>query len=124
MKFNEIIRRMRGIPAALLLLSLAPQVLRADIAETFGMGPRMIGTSGAGVANINDWTASFYNMAGVASPMSDRAIFGNQEKSEEASGKIKLLKDDGSLQSDEKGNKDAIDKKLESEVLTRDDKPA
>lgn len=97
--------------------------LFAEIAESFGLGPRAVGFSGAGVASVNDWTSGFYNIAGVASPISERAIFGNQEKSEEASGKIKLLKDDGSLQSDEKGNKDAIDKKLEAEVLAKEDKP-
>jgi hypothetical protein len=75
-----------------------------------------------GVASVNDWTSGFYNIAGVTSPISERAIFGNQEKSEEASGKIKLLKD-GAESSDEKGNKDAIDKKLEAEVLAREDRP-
>lgn len=113
---------MRGIPAGLLLLSLASTAAQAEIAESFGLGPRMIGTSGAGVANVNDWTASFYNMAGVASPLSDRAIFGNQEKSEEAAVKIKLLKDDGSLQSKDQSNKDAVDKKLEQELLALESK--
>lgn len=120
---------MRSIPAGLIIILVATSVLRAEIAESFGLGPRMIGTSGAGVANINDWTASFYNMAGITSPLTDRAIFGNQEKSEEAAEKIKLLKDGSELQKekDERGNqssKDAIDKKLEAEVLSREDKPA
>lgn len=112
-------------------LKLAPVVfflagapaLFAEMAESFGLGARAVGFSGAGVASVNDWTSAFYNIAGVASPMSERAIFGNQEKSEEASGKIKLLKDDGSIQGDEKGNKDAIDKKLETELLAKEDKP-
>lgn len=98
--------------------------LFAEMAESFGLGARAVGFSGAGVASVNDWTSGFYNIAGVASPISERAMFGNQEKSEEASGKIKLLKDDGSIQANEKGNKDAIDKKLEAEVLTKEDKPA
>lgn len=59
----------------------------------------------------------------MTSPLTERAIFGNQEKSEEAAGKIKLLKDDGTVANDEKGNKDAIDKKLEAEVLAKEDKP-
>jgi len=95
----------------------------AEMAESFGLGARAVGFSGAGVASVNDWTSGFYNMAGFTSPLSERAIFGNQEKSEEAAGKIKLLKDDGTLANDEKGNKDAIDKKLEAEVLAKEDKP-
>jgi len=102
----------------------APTYLSADLAESFGMGSRMTGTSGAGVASINDWTAGFYNMAGVASPMTERAIFGNQEKSDEAAGKIKLLRDDaGGPKTDEKGNKDAIDKKLEADLQAHEDRP-
>lgn len=115
---NKILR------IGVLLAPLLVSPLFAEIAESFGLGPRMVGFSGAGVASVNDWTSGFYNMAGVTSPMSERAIFGNQEKSEEASGKIKLLKDDGSLQSDDKGSKDAIDKKLEAEVIAKEDKPA
>ncbi|MCX7632194.1 MAG: hypothetical protein N2Z22_02540 [Turneriella sp.] len=96
----------------------------ADIAETFGMGPRMIGFSGAGVATVSDWTATFYNMAGVASPLTERAIFGDQEKSEEAAEKIRLLRDPSSAEdraAQEK--KDATDKKLEAEILARGERP-
>lgn len=107
----------------LLFLGLTPAAF-AEIAESFGLGARAVGFSGAGVASVNDWTSNFYNIAGMTSPLTERAIFGNQEKSEEAAGKIKLLKDDGSVANDEKGNKDAIDKKLEAEVLAKEDKPA
>lgn len=110
--------------AGAILILVATTSLSAEIAESFGLGARAVGFSGAGVASVNDWTSGFYNMAGFASPLSERAIFGNQEKSEEAAGKIKLLKDDGSLSSDEKGNKDAIDKKLEADVLAKEDKPS
>ncbi len=113
--------RIARLSAIALVFTFSP--IFAEMAESFGLGPRMIGFSGAGVASVSDWTSTFYNVAGLTSPTSERAIFGNQEKSEEASGKIKLLKDDGSLQSDEKGNKDAIDKKLEAEVLAKEDKP-
>ncbi len=112
----------KGSRVAAAALFLTATAVYADMAESFGMGPRMVGFSGAGVASVNDWTSGFYNIAGVTSPISERAIFGNQEKSEEASGKIKLLKD-GAESSDEKGNKDAIDKKLEAEVLAREDRP-
>lgn len=112
----------KGSRVAAAALFLTATAAYADMAESFGMGPRMVGFSGAGVASVNDWTSGFYNIAGVTSPISERAIFGNQEKSEEASGKIKLLKD-GAESSDEKGNKDAIDKKLEAEVLAREDRP-
>ncbi|HRP68336.1 MAG TPA: hypothetical protein PLY93_02270, partial [Turneriella sp.] len=96
--------------------------LLADIAESFGLGPRMVGTSGAGVASINDWTATFYNIAGVTAPYTERSAFGNQDASQTAAGKIKLLRDDGSLQANEKGNQDTIDKKL-AEEMTGENKP-
>jgi hypothetical protein len=113
---------LKSVAAVVFFLASAQGVF-AELAESFGMGPRMVGFSGAGVASVNDWTSAFYNIAGVASPISERAIFGNQEKSAEASGKIKLLKDDGSIQGEDKTSKDAIDKKLEAEVLASEDKP-
>lgn len=124
MSLKPIAPILRFFHALSLILLLAGQRARADISESFGLGPRMIGSSGAGTANISDWTASYYNVAGIASPVSERAVTAGEEKSEEASGKIRLLKEDAALQSDEKAGKDAIDRKLESEVRAREDKPA
>jgi len=107
----------------ILVVAVAVSPVSAEIAESFGLGPRMVGFSGAGVASVSDWTATFYNIAGVTSPYTDRGFFGNQGSSQTAAGKIKLLRDDGSLQSNEKGSTDAVDKKLEAELLAETNKP-
>jgi hypothetical protein len=115
------LNRLKNAALIMALFGL-PHAISAEIAESFGLGARAVGFSGAGVASVNDWTSAFYNMAGVASPMNERAIFGNQEKSSEASGKIRLLRDDGSV-SNNASSQDAIDKKLEAELLNQADKP-
>lgn len=127
MEFKSVRVTIRFFIGVFGLAIFGSNFLYAEIAESFGMGPRAIGTSGAGVASINDWTATYYNIAGVASPRSEPPPFGSQGASEEAAGKIRLLRDSsspGGTNANEKGQVDAIDQKLAGEVLTRDEKPA
>ena len=98
--------------------------LSAELAESYGLGAKAVGFSGAGVASVNDWSSAFYNMAGVASPMPERSLLGNEEKSEEASEKIKLLKNDEAPADPEKAKQDALDQKLTEDLIAREEKPS
>ena len=42
--------------------------LHANLADSFGFSAKGIGMVGARVGNVNDWTAAYFNMAGLASP--------------------------------------------------------
>ncbi|MCS6985442.1 MAG: hypothetical protein NZM25_10015 [Leptospiraceae bacterium] len=48
-------------------LVLTPPLF-ANLADSFGFSAKGIAMAGARVANVNDWTSAYFNMAGLASP--------------------------------------------------------
>jgi long-subunit fatty acid transport protein len=49
-----------------LLLGLAPAWLHANPLDTFGLGPRHVAMGGTGIATADDFSACYYNPAGLA----------------------------------------------------------
>ncbi len=59
---------MKRLSISALVVLLWSASVHANLPESYGYGAPTIGFSGAGVALVNDWTSTYYNMAGLAAP--------------------------------------------------------
>ena len=50
--------------------------------DTFGFSPNGVALTGAMTASVNDWSAPFYNMAGVTAPLPYTTVFSQQKEIE------------------------------------------
>lgn len=92
------------------LLIITSTAVSANMADSFGFGAKAIGQGGAGIASVDDWTAAYFNMAGLAAPIPPASAFLSQEKTESAE-KIKLLKPGQADETKKEDEKAANEKK-------------
>ena len=77
-----------------IVILLLPTAIFANAADSFGFGAKGTGMSGVGTAMVNDWTAPYFNIAGLAFPDPDTARLRKRKENadDSASGKIRILK--------------------------------